>query len=338
MKAIGYRKPLPIESPESLIDLDLPTPTAAGHDLLVAVKAVSVNPVDTKVRASASPANEEYKVLGWDAAGTVLATGPEVTRFKPGDEVFYAGSLLRPGTNQEFHLVDERLVGAKPKTLGFSEAAAMPLTGLTAWELLFERLGVEPGKASKGKTLLIIGGAGGVGSIMIQLARQLTELTVVATASRPESQQWCRELGAHHVLDHSRSLAEQMKAIQIPEAELVVSLTATGAHYPALLDVLAPQGKFGLIDDPPSLDATELKRKSASLHWEFMFTRAVFNTADMDTQNKILNQLSTLVDQGTIRTTLAQTFGTINAANLKRAHALIESGRSRGKIVLEGWS
>jgi NADPH:quinone reductase len=337
MKAVGYKKPLPIANPESLLDLEIPIPRAAGRDLLVKVKAVSVNPVDVKVRATTAAQPGEHKILGWDAAGVVKEAGPETSLFKPGDEVYYAGSIARAGTNAQFHLVDERIVGKKPRSLNFAHAAALPLTTITAWELLFDRFGLKPGQLAEDGRLLIIGGAGGVGSILIQLACKLTGLTVIATASRPETQQWCRDLGAHHVIDHSKPFAEQLRAIGSPEVEYIASLTATSTHYPALVEVLAPQGKFGLIDDPVSLDATPLKRKAASLHWEFMFARSLFETQDMIAQHRLLNEVSELVDMGMIRTTFADSLGTINAANLKKAHALIESGRSRGKIVLAGF-
>jgi zinc-binding alcohol dehydrogenase family protein len=337
MKAVGYKTPLPIADPQSLLDIEIPAPVATERDLLVEIKAISVNPVDVKVRASGKPDGAEYKVLGWDAAGVVKAVGPDCTLFQPGDEVYYAGSIARPGTNAELHLVDERIVGRKPRSLSFAQAAALPLTTITAWELLFDRFGVQPGKPADAGSLLIVGGAGGVGSILIQLARRLTGLTVIATASRPETQQWCRDLGAHHVIDHAQSFAEQLKAIGIPEVEYIASLTGTEGHYANLVQVLAPQGSFGLIDDPKTLDAKVLKRKSASLHWEFMFTRAVFGTHDILAQHKLLNEAADLVDAGVLRTTLAETLGPINAANLKQAHTLLESGRVRGKLVLEGF-
>jgi NADPH:quinone reductase len=337
VKAVGYKKPLPIEDPESLLDINLPTPEAKGRDLLVEVRAVSVNPVDTKVRASAKPDGTEYKVLGWDAAGIVKEAGSESSLFKPGDEVYYAGSLVRPGTDAEFHVVDERIVGNKPKSLSFAEAAALPLTAITAWELLFDRLGVQPGKPANAGTLLIVGGAGGVGSILIQLARRLTGLTVIATASRLETRQWCLDLGAHHVIDHAQPLQGQLRAMGIAEIELIASLTATDMHYPALVEVLRPQGKLGLIDDPKSLDAKLLKRKAASLHWESMFARSFFATPDILAQHQLLNEVADLIDAGVLRTTIGETVGRINASNLKKAHARIESGRSRGKLVLEGF-
>jgi len=334
MKAIGYKSPLPIEDAHSLVDIEIPVPEPKGRDLLVEVHAVSVNPVDVKIRASARPEGTEYKILGWDASGIVKAAGSDTSLFKPGDEVYYAGSIARPGTNAEFHLVDERIVGRKPKSLSFTHAAAMPLTTITAWELLFDRLEVKKDDAG---TLLIVGGAGGVGSILIQLACKLTGLKIVATASRPETKQWCLDLGAHYVIDHTKSLAEQLQDINLPQVEYIGSLTATDTHYPGLVNVLAPQGKIGVIDDPTSLDAKPLKRKAASLHWEFMFARSLFGTPDMIAQHRLLNEVADHIDRGLIRTTATETIGTINAANLKKAHALIESGHTRGKLVLEGF-
>lgn len=339
MKAVGYQKPQPISAADSLIDITLPDPVATGRDLLVEVKAVSVNPVDTKVRKSGAPAEgETHKVLGWDASGIVRAVGPEVTLFRPGDRVWYAGSIARPGTNSELHLVDERIVGRMPQSLNFAQAAALPLTAITAWEMLFDRLGVAPGKSPDAGTLLIIGASGGVGSILTQLAARLTGLTVIGTASRPETQAWVKALGAHHVIDHSQPIAAELKRIGFPQVDRIVSLTQTDAHVDQIVEAIAPQGQFGLIDDPASLDVTKFKRKSVSVHWELMFTRALFGTADMIGQHRLLNEVAALVDAGLIRTTLAEHFGPINAANLKRAHALIESGQARGKVVLEGWA
>jgi len=337
MKAVGYTTSLPIDDAKSLVDFETAKPEPTGRDIRVAVKAVSVNPVDTKVRKRAAPPAGEHKILGYDAAGVVDAVGPEVTLFKPGDEVFYAGSILRQGTNSEFHLVDERIVGRKPKTLSFAQAAALPLTSITAWELLFDRLGALPGRSVDPRSLLITGGAGGVGSILIQLARRLTGLTVIATASRPQTVKWCLELGAHAVIDHSKPMKEQIAALKLPDVALIASLTGTDDHFAALADILAPQGKIGLIDDPASVNVALLKGKAGSLHWESMFTRSSFQTADMIGQHHLLNDVADMIDKGVLRTTLDQTYGTINAANLKRAHAQIESGTSVGKIVLEGW-
>jgi NADPH2:quinone reductase len=336
MRAVGYKRSLPIGEAEALIDLEIDKPAPQGRDLLVQVKAISVNPVDYKVRKRADPPAGETKILGYDATGTVAAAGSGVTLFKAGDEVWYAGSIIRPGTNSEFHLVDERIVGRKPKSLDFAAAAALPLTSITAWEMLFDRFAIAQGGA-EGKALLIIGGAGGVGSITIQLARALTRLTVIATASRPQTQAWCKELGAHHVIDHSKPMGEQLKAIGHRFVDYIFGVTESGQHFDTICDVIAPQGRFGLIDDPKSLDVAKLKGKSASLHWEAMFTRSTFQTADMDAQHRLLNEVAAMVDKGTIRTTVAENFGKINAANLRRAHAQVESGTTRGKIVLEGF-
>jgi zinc-binding alcohol dehydrogenase family protein len=337
MRAVAYLEPQPISAETSLIDIDLPKPEATGRDILVEVKAISVNPVDTKVRAGVKPEPGTPKVLGWDAAGIVAAVGPEVEFFKPGDEVFYAGAIDRSGTNAEFHLVDERVVGKKPSSLNFSAAAALPLTSITAWEALFDRLHVEAPVVGAANAIVIIGGAGGVGSIAVQLARKLTNLTVIATASRPETQVWVRDLGAHHVIDHSKPIAAQVDALGIGAPAFVFSTTNSDAHLQEIASLIAPQGRFALIDDPKALDVMLLKRKSVSLHWELMFTRALFKTVDMEAQHHLLNKVSELVDEGTIKTTLADDFGPINAANLKKAHALIESGRSKGKIVLCGF-
>ena len=337
MKAVAYQQSLPIDHPDSLQDVVLPDPVAGDRDLLVEVRAVSANPVDTKVRRSTAAEAGAWKVLGWDAAGVVRAVGPEVRGFKPGDRVWYAGAINRQGSNSELQVVDERIVGAMPASLDFAQAAALPLTAITAWELLFDRLGVAPGKRPDAGALLIIGASGGVGSILVQLARRLTGLTVIGTASRPETREWVQALGAHHVIDHSESLVAELQRIGVPQVQYVASLTQTDAHFAEIAEVVAPQGKVGLIDDPMAIDVGQLKRKSVSLHWEFMFTRPVFATDDMAGQGGLLSELAELVDAGVVRTTLGEHFGTINAANLKRAHALLESGKARGKIVLEGF-
>jgi zinc-binding alcohol dehydrogenase family protein len=339
MKAVAYLQPLPIDHIDALLDADLPEPEPTGHDLRVRVAAVSVNPVDTKIRRGAKPAAGQPKVLGWDAVGVVDAVGDAVTLFKPGERVWYAGDITRAGSNAEFQCVDERIVGRAPATLSDAQAAALPLTAITAWELLFDRFGVTP--ETRG-TLLVVGGAGGVGSVLIQLARQLTGLAVVATASRPATQDWVRQLGAHQVIDHRQPLAAQVQRLvdagQIAPVTHVASLTQTDQHWDQLVELLAPQGKIGLIDDPAApLDVMQLKRKSLSLHWELMFTRSLFHTADMQRQHELLNRVADLVDAGSVRSTLAQHFGTITAANLRRAHAQIESGTTLGKIVLEGF-
>ena len=336
MKAVGYKKSLPVDDADALIDFETAKPEPRGRDIRVAVKAISANPVDTKVRKRADPKGGAPKILGYDAAGVVTAVGSGAKLFKSGDEVFYAGSILRQGTDAEYHLVDERIVGAKPKTLDFAAAAALPLTSITAWEMLFDRLAVPRGGA-EGRSLLIVGGAGGVGSIAIQLARHLTKLTIITSASRPETVAWCKELGAHHVIDHSKPMAAQLEAIGHRFVDYVFGVNASDQHYDTIVEIIAPQGKLGMIDDPGMFDANKLKGKSASLHWESMFTRSSFQTADMEAQHRLLSEVAKLVDTGVIRTTLAETLGTINAANLKRAHALIESGRARGKLVLAGF-
>ncbi len=335
MKAVGFRAPSPIDTPEALLDLELPAPVATGHDVLVRVKAVSVNPVDTKVRRSAQPPEGEARILGYDAAGVVEAVGDQVTLFKAGDEVFYAGSIGRPGTNAELHLVDERIVGRKPKTLSFAEAAAMPLTFITAWELLFDRFGVKPG-GGEGQALIIIGGAGGVGSAMIQIARQLTKLTIAASASRPQTQAWVRELGAHHVFDHTKPLADELKRLGLENPPYIASLTHTADHFEAVAAAIGLQGKIGVIEADRAIDPRPLHHKAASLHWEFMFARPM-GTPDMIEQHRLLNAVADLVDEGRIRTTLAEVAGGINAADLIKAHAQVESARTIGKVVLEGF-
>ncbi len=337
MKAIAYYASLPIDDPKSLQDIELPEPVAGPRDLLVEVKAISVNPVDTKVRQNVQPEGGAAKVLGWDVAGVVKAVGSDVSLFKVGDRVFYAGSIARAGGNSELHTVDERIVGHMPRSLDFAAAAALPLTAITAWELLFERLQISQEPSDKGQSLLIVGAAGGVGSILTQLARQLTGLKVIGSASREQTQVWVRELGAHAVVDHSKPLSAELKRIGIDSVTHVASLTQTDAHLDQLVEALAPQGKLALIDDPKSLDVTKLKRKSLSLHWEFMYTRSLFETADMQEQHVLLNRVAELIDAGTLKTTVGEHFGQINAANLRRAHALLESGKARGKIVLEGF-
>lgn len=333
MKAIAITRSAP-HNIDALHEIELPKPTATGHDLLIEVKAISVNPVDTKVRAGFS--GDTPRVLGWDAVGVVTAVGEAVTLFAPGDEVWYAGALGRPGSNSEYQLVDERIAALKPKSLDNAAAAAMPLTAITAWEMLFDRLGVQE-QGNEGDTLLIVGAAGGVGSILVQLARKLTKMTVIGTASRPESQQWVQEAGAHYVIDHSKPLSEALAAQGINEVTHVASLNHTEAHYAEIIKALAPQGKLALIDDPETLDARPLKAKSISLHWEFMFTRSMFETRDMIAQHQLLTRVAGLIDDQVITTTLGEHYGTITAENVRKAHAQLETGRAVGKIVLEGF-
>jgi len=336
MKAVAYQKAGPITSPEALVDVELETPVAEGHDLLVRVQAVSVNPVDTKIRKNVSADNNQWKTLGWDAVGVVEAIGDKVSQFKVGDVVWYAGALNRQGSNSELQLVDERIVGHKPKTLEPREAAALPLTAITAWEMLFDRLQV-PKVAPENTSILVIGGAGGVGSITIQLLKQLTNLTIITTASRAETKEWVKQLGADYVLDHSQPLTTQIKQLGLNAPLYVFSTTQTDQHLSDIVELIAPQGHFGLIDDPAQLDIKPFKSKSVSVHWEFMFTRSMYQTQDMVKQSELLNEVSELVDAGKIKTTLSQVLSPINAQNLKLAHQQIESGTTKGKIVLHGF-
>lgn len=338
MRAIAYRQPGPIDRADALNDIELPRPIPIGHDILVAVRAISVNPVDAKVRTGAAPFDgRDERVLGWDAAGVVEAVGPEATRFKVGDEVFYAGDLMRDGSNAEYQLVDERIVGHRPRSIGFAEAAALPLTAITAWETLFDRLKVDDQPAGGARAILIIGGAGGVGSAAIQIARARTDLTVIATASRAETEGWVRDLGAHHVIDHSQPMAPQIAALGLGAPAFVFSTTHTDRHLADIADLIAPQGRFALIDDPASLDIVAFKRKAVSVHWELMFTRSLFDTPDVGEQGRLLDAVAELVDERRIRTTATDTLSPINAANLIEAHRRIEITTTRGKIVLEGW-
>lgn len=335
MRTVAFTRSLPADDPAALADITTDTPQPGPHDLLVKVEAVSVNPVDTKVRRAGDSATP--RILGFDAAGTVAAVGSAVSLFKVGDAVFYAGSILRPGSNAEFHAVDERIVGHKPKSLEFTAAAALPLTSITAYELLFDRIGVKKGEGADTRSLLIFGGAGGVGSMAIQFARTLTGLTIIATASRPESTEWVRGLGAHHVIDHTKPLAPQLAALGIPEVDIILSLTGTAGHASVLPEIIAPEGRIGVIDDPGVFDVVPFKRKAVSVHWESMFTRPIFGTPTLGEQNKLLNEVADLVDAGRLRSTLTKTLAPIDAANLREAHRLVESGRTIGKIVIAGW-
>ncbi|WP_095589587.1 zinc-binding alcohol dehydrogenase family protein [Actibacterium ureilyticum] len=337
MKAVGYYDNLPSRDPKSLVDIDLPVPTASGRDILVEVKAISVNPVDTKVRRNRASEGGQPVVLGWDAAGVVVATGPDATAYRPGDRVWYAGDISRPGTNSEFHLVDERIVGRMPETLDFAAAAALPLTSLTAYEMLFDRLAVRRAVTGGAHAILIIGAAGGVGSITIQLLRALTDLTIIATASRDETRSWVRELGAHHVIDHSRPLAEQVADLGVGAPSFVFSTTHSETYVADVASLIAPQGRYGLIDDPTGFDIMPFKGKSISIHWELMYTRSLFQTADILRQREILDQVAALIDEGKIQSTKAASVGLITAENLRLAHEALESGKTRGKLVLAGF-
>lgn len=343
MKAIGYIKSLPINDPESLTDIELPQPVATGRDLLVKVKAIAVNPVDYKIRLRAAPDDGSYKVIGWDAVGEVVATGEAATQFKPGDAVYYAGDLNRQGCNAEYQLVDERIVGSKPRSLSDAEAAALPLTTITAWELLFEHLAIKQqapdSKEKSDEVILVVGAAGGVGSILIQIAKAITGATIIATASRESSQAWVTKLGADYFVDHTKPLLPQIESLGFKQVTHIASLNGTGSYFETYTNLLAPFGKIAMIDDPvEALDVMKLKFKSQSLHIEFMFARSMFNAADMDEQSRLLTRVADLVDQGYIQTTSGKNLGTINAENLKAAHEELESGKAIGKIVLEGFA
>lgn len=340
MRAIGYKQSRSADDPLALVDIELPDPTPGDWDLLVRVEAIAVNPVDAKVRRRDQPEAGAWRVLGWDAAGTVEAVGSAVQGFAVGDPVWYAGALNRPGCNSEWQLVDARLVSRRPTSLSAAEAAALPLTAITAWELLFDRLRLSQGpEAHRGEALLVMGGAGGVGSILVQLALQLTGQMIIASASRPQSQTWLRQLGVQHVIDHHQPLLPQLQAQGLGEVQRVVSLTHTDRHFEQLVEVLAPQGALALIDDPApeAINVLALKRKSLSLHWELMFTRSLFQTADMAAQGRLLAQVAQLVEAGRLRTTLANDLGPICAATLRQAHQMIESQTTIGKLVLSGW-
>ncbi len=337
MKAIGFNRPLPVSDENCLLDVELPTPELRERDLLVEVRAVSVNPADVKVRAAHTPAAGQYRILGWDAAGVVKAVGSGVQHFQVGDEVYYAGVINRPGSYAELQAVDERIVARKPRTLDFAQAAALPLTALTAWETLFDRLDVNKPVAGGSRALLLVGGAGGVGSITIQLLKTLTDIQTIATASRPESENWVRALGADFVVNHHEPLPAQIAALGIGAPAFVFSTSQSDTYLPAIAELIAPQGRIAVIDDPATLDVNPLKSKSLSLHWEFMFTRALRETADIARQGEILAKVAQLVDEGRLHSTATQTIDGINAANLRRAHQLVERGDMVGKVVLAGW-
>jgi zinc-binding alcohol dehydrogenase family protein len=341
MKAIGYTQSLPITDANSLVDIELPKPVASGRDILVKVSAIAVNPVDYKIRQRVAADEGEYKVIGWDAAGEVVAVGDKVSQFKLGDNVYYAGDLNRQGSNAEYQLVDERIVGFKPKNLSDADAAALPLTAITAWELLFEHLLIKQqtldAPQQSNEIILVVGAAGGVGSILLQLAKTLTGATIIATASRPNSQNWVKKLGADYVVDHTQPLQPQIEALNIGQVTHVASLNGSPKYMQTYTELLVPFGKIVLIDDPGAFDLSLLKTKSLSLHWEFMFARSMYQASDMIEQSHLLNRVAELVEQGNVQTTTGKNLGMINAANLKIAHAELESGTSIGKIVLQGF-
>ncbi|MFY1677747.1 MULTISPECIES: zinc-binding alcohol dehydrogenase family protein [unclassified Streptomyces] len=336
MPAVGYRENRPVEDPESLLDLEVPVPRPGPRDVLVRVEAVAVNPVDYKTREGADPAGRD-RILGWDAAGTVVGLGSEVETYALGDEVYYAGALDRPGANSRYHVVDERLVGRKPSRLSFTEAAALPLTALTAWEGLFERLGLSTESRERSGTLLITAAAGGVGSIAAQLARALTGLTVVGTASRPETAEFARAMGVEHVIDHHKPMAPQLAEVAPNGVDHVFSTAGTARNLPVYAEVLRPFGGIVAIDDDESLPLGVLKAKSISFHWEFVFTRSLFRTADRARQRDILDRVARLADRGDVVSTGTTDLGPVTAANLREAHRIQASGTAVGKITLTGF-
>ncbi|HZY32290.1 MAG TPA: zinc-binding alcohol dehydrogenase family protein [Rhodanobacter sp.] len=338
MKAVALTRYLPVDDPQSLLDVELPTPAPGAHDLLVRVEAVSVNPVDTKLRSPKPQVEAQPKVLGYDAAGVVEAIGESVDGFQPGDRVYYAGDVTRPGSNAQFQLVDARLAGHVPRSLDLAEAAALPLTAITAWELLFQRMPFDSEHGGEDKSLLVIGGAGGVGSIAIQLARR-AGFTVIATASRNETTEWCRTMGALHVVNHRHALAPQLEALGFGRVDAVLNLADTDHYWDAIGQLLAPQGHVGLIVEPAGAlrIGDPYKAKCIGIHWEFMFARARFNTPDMAEQGRILERVASLIDAGELRGTRTETLVPINAANLREAHRRLESGSTIGKLVLAGW-
>ncbi|MDA1117712.1 MAG: zinc-binding alcohol dehydrogenase family protein [Proteobacteria bacterium] len=338
MKAVGFYKHLPIDHPESLLDVEIEAPQATDRDLLVEVKAVSVNPVDTKRRAAGAKPGPELKILGYDAAGVVAAVGPQTQWFKPGDKVYYAGSNQRPGANSQLHLVDERIVGRMPSNLSFAEAAALPLTTITAWEAMFDRMGVSKSGADAGKRLLVLGGAGGVGSIAIQLAKKLARLKIIASASRPESITWVKRLGANGTVDHTKPLPEQLAALGVPEVDYIFCCNNTEQVFPLLPRLIVPQGRIcSIVRMAGPVDLSLLQEKSVSFSWEGMFTRSTFQTPDMEAQHDLLEDAAGMLESGALVTTFAENLGRICAANLKQAHQRIEQGHMIGKLVLEGF-
>ena len=341
MKAIAYTKSLPISDEKSLVDIELPKPVASGRDILVKISAIAVNPVDYKIRQNVAATDGNYKVIGWDAVGEVIEVGDKVSQFKLGDKVYYAGDLNRQGCNSEYQLVDERIVGFKPSNLSDADAAALPLTTITAWELLFEHLSIKqqsPDAIKKtNEVILVVGAAGGVGSILLQLAKALTGATIIATASRQSSQDWAKKLGADYIVDHTKPLQSQIEALNIAQVTHVASLNGSPKYMDTYTELLVPFGKIALIDDPGSFEITKLKTKSLSLHWEYMFARAMYQSEDMNKQSQLLNRVSELVEQGYIQTTIGKNLGLINAANLRTAHGELESGTTIGKIVLQGF-
>lgn len=336
MKAIGFKQSLPITEKESFIEFETEKPTPAGYDLLVKISAISVNPVDFKIRQNAARDTilDTPKIIGWDAVGIVEAAGDKTSRFRAGDEVYYAGDITRSGSNAEYQLIDERIVGHKPKNLTIAEAAAIPLTGLTAWESLFDRIKVNPG-TDKGKTVLVLAGAGGVGSIAIQIAKKVAGLSVIATASRQESENWCKQLGADYVVNHHNLKAELEKTGH-SHVDYILDFVDLGDYWEIAADIIKPQGHIvSITGSSKPLNLNLLKNKSVTFSWEFMYTRSMFTTVDMDRQHQILDEIADLLDAGTLKTTLTTTLEGFTVENLKKAHQMQESGKTIGKTVIQ---
>lgn len=336
MKAIGFKQSLPISDNNSFIEFETEKPIPSGYDLLVKISAISVNPVDFKIRQTAAKDTtlDTPKIIGWDAVGVVEAVGDKTSRFKVGDEVFYAGDLTRSGSNAEYQLIDERIVGHKPKNSTIAEAAAMPLTGLTAWESLFDRIKINP-ETDKGKTVLILAGAGGVGSIAIQLAKKVGNLTVIATASRTETADWCKKLGADFVVNHY-DLKAELDKIGHSQVNYILDFVDLKGYWETMADIIKPQGHIvSITGSSEPLNLNIFKTKSVSISWEFMYTRSMFATDDIDRQHEILNEISRLLDDGTLQTTLTTTLEGFTVENLKEAHKMQESGKTIGKTVIQ---
>ncbi len=334
MRAVGHKKATPVDAEDALVEFEVPIPEPRPRDLLVQVRGVSMNPVDVKVRSLMAP-QDGVRILGWDAAGEVIAAGPEVTRFKPGDAVFYAGDLTRPGSNAEYQLVDERIAGRKPTSLSYGEAAGIPLTAITAWEILFDCFRIPEG-GGEGEAILIIGAAGGVGSILTQLAKKLTRLEVIATASRPETEAWVRKMGADRIVNHRNPLDAELGTLGI-SPRYVAALTHTDRHFESIVSLIQPRGHIALIDDPDSLDVAALKTRAITLSWEFMFTRSMYQTDDQSMQHELLNRVADLLDSGELQSTVTRHCGPLHVANLRAAHVHQETGTAIGKTVLDGF-
>lgn len=337
MRAVGYAASLPLSDAAALENIELPVPTPGAGQLLVRVRAVAMNPADVKIRMWIAPEAGQHRVLGLDAAGEVVLVGDGVTGFAPGDQVVYLHGSFDRGTNAEYHLTDAVRAVHKPASLSFGDAAALPVAGLTSWELLFDVFRVTEG-AGEGDTLLVINGAGGVGSMLIQLAKTLTKLRVVATASRPETEAWCTKLGADAVVNHHKDIKAQLAGLGIPAPRYVASLAGTERNWASLVDLIAPRGHIALIDDPETLDVKLLKTKSLTVTWELCLTRPLCATPDVAAHAKALARIADLAATGQLQAMATTRLSPIDATTIAEAQALQESGKCIGKTVIEGWS